>query len=192
MFTYTCSYENEEWECTACVLAQKHDYRIIEIEGKESKLTVYVGGDEFRGNWCFLPENGIAARLSDYTDTFWNTESLSRAFENPYDGRTVAAGISLVYRQFTDVQSYIESLKKSKPSEIAAVLYDSESNEYHCITGIRKKADECTFITLYGKDHKQVEITAPYISMLNYYYGNCMVIENSPYLGLDYKKLIGK
>lgn len=192
MFTYTCSYENEEWKCTARVLAQKHDYRIVEMEGKESKLTAYVGGDEFRGNWCFFPENGIAAQLSDYTDTFWNTESLTRMFGNPYDGRTVAQGISLVYRQFTDVQSYIESLKKRSSGEIVAVLYDSESDEYHCISDIKKKSDECLFITLYGKDYRQAEITAPFISMLNYYYGNCIIIENSPYIGKDYKKLMGK
>ena len=192
MFTYTCSYENEEWECTAAVLIQKHDYRIIEIEGKGSKFTVYVGGEELRGNWCFFPENGIAAQLSDYTDAFWNTESLTRAFDNPYDGRTVAQGIFAVYSHFTDVQSYIKSSRKGKSSEIVAVLYDSKSDEYHCITDIRKESDECVFVTLYGKDYKQIEVTAPFISMLNYYYGNCIIIESSPYLGMNYKKLMSK
>lgn len=87
-------------------------YRISHI-GDDSINNVHHIGVDYNGNYysvifgryinggfCSIPNFGVGCELSNFSDTFWNTESLSKVLKS----KRVAKAIALAISEFEDMR----------------------------------------------------------------------------------------
>lgn len=198
MLEYKCRYNNDEWISSIRNIKEEIGYSILDIEGKSSRIVTYLGRNDDQ-YWCFFPLQELSSHLSYPNDLFWNSEKLESIFGNAYDAVTVARGIQEyhAYKQQTassDIERYIRCLKgKIYSSRISAVLYDKAVNEYHLIFNIRKTHDTCHMLSFTDSDQGigyYYDLSEPFITQLNYYYGDCQILEDSEYIGKNYTDII--
>lgn len=83
-----------------------------------------------------------------------------------------------------DIESYIKEMKgRIYTKKVSVVLYDLDLDGYHLISCIQRSRDECIMLTIYGEDYRYQEFSLPFISQLNHYYGHCVIIEDSSFVG---------
>lgn len=197
MLEYKCHYNNDEWISSIRNIKEEMGYSILDIEGKSSKIVTYLGRNDDQ-YWCFFPIQELSSQLSYPNDLLWNSEKLENIFGNAYDAITVARGIQEyhAYKQSvsSDIEQHIRHLKgKIYSSRISAVLYDKTVNEYHLIFNIRKTHDICNMLSFIDNDKDiryYYDLSEPFITQLNYYYGHCQILEDSEYIGRDYTDII--
>lgn len=88
----TCNYEDDnheihKWFAEIKRIEKYKNYQLIRVEGKGSAIDILVGRTASY-NWICLPEMEVASQLSDWSDTFWNWEKLSRLV-SPCDAITI-------------------------------------------------------------------------------------------------------
>ena len=79
------------------------------IEFKASRNGNLIEGILSRGihfNWIAFPSLGISCQLSDFSDTFWNTEQLDSIFNNPFDVDTALLIIYNLKQIFEIINNY--------------------------------------------------------------------------------------
>lgn len=82
------------------------DYKITYNGDKQIKNIHHVGidyngnyysvifGEYVNGGFCCIPNFGVGCELSDFADTFWNTESLNKVLKNKCAAKAIAMAIS--------------------------------------------------------------------------------------------------
>lgn len=87
-----------------------------------------------------------------------------------------------------DIEKYINTLKGNRNNrKISVVLYDPAWNNHHYIFMINRKQDQCLMMsTFIFSGEKYIELTSPFISQLNTYYGHCEIEETHDFLGMTY------
>ena len=82
------------------------DYKISYI-GDDSINNIHHIGIDYNGNYysvifgryinggfCSIPNFGVGCELSNFSDTFWNTESLSRVLKSKRTAKVIAMAIA--------------------------------------------------------------------------------------------------
>lgn len=195
MLEYNCQYNDEIWNSSIKNIKEEMGYSILEIEGKSSRMMTYIGKNDEQ-YWCFFPEYELSSSLSYPDDLFWNIEKLQRVFDNPYDAVTISYGIQAYYSykrlMTSDIEDYIAHLKgKIYTSKVSVVLYDQSIKMYHLIFKIQRSRDDCIMLS-FRKKNNCYEISEPFLSQLNYYYGHCQILEESHYKGKDIHNIMSK
>ena len=82
------------WDCTVNLVNQHGLFYEAVIEGRGASFHV-IAGPQIHGMFLCIPNWQIGCELSYLNDVFWNSEQL-RHHLNPFDTRTVAAGLALL------------------------------------------------------------------------------------------------
>lgn len=91
----------------------------------------------------------------------------------------------------TNIEEYIKNKKgRLYTNNITVILYDQQKDIYHFLFKINKNKDECLMMTSpTNGTFGSTELNFPFISQLNYYYGDCTIISDHSYLGMRYEKV---
>lgn len=84
--------DDASWSCKLKLIDLHPPFYEVILEGRGSSFHVIVG-PQINGMYLCIPNWQIGCELSALSDTFWNSEQLSRHL-NPVDTRTVAAGLA--------------------------------------------------------------------------------------------------
>lgn len=99
MMRFRCSYqwdpdERDDWDgVVSQITCFKNHYEVFFIS--RSSLRVLIGKCT-SGLFACLPDYSAGCYLSTLNDTFYNSEKLIRAMENPVDGTTVACALKVL------------------------------------------------------------------------------------------------
>lgn len=94
---YHCSDKTGEWDCQLRVTSNGHEMREIIISGDGNGFHALVGKYAF-GLFIAFPQLGKSCELSDFSDLFWNTESIGRIF-NKRDTKTIVIALTLLVEE---------------------------------------------------------------------------------------------
>ena len=70
---------------------------IVEYNGNSFSV---IFGRYINGGFFSIPNWGVGGELGQFSDTFWNTESLSRALKN----KRVAKAIAMAIAEFSEME----------------------------------------------------------------------------------------
>lgn len=89
------------------------------------------------------------------------------------------------------IEEYINNLKGNRNnSKISIALYDAKNDNYHFIYRINKLKDTCMMAsTSIYPDVHFIELSLPFISQLNEYYGHCQIDEDNEFIGMNYEEI---
>lgn len=196
MLSYQCQFNDEIWNSSIVDMNEKIDYTILEIEGKSSRIITYIGKNDEQ-YWCCFPEYELSSGLSYPDDVFWNIEKLQCVFHNPYDAVTVTYGIKAYYEYrdsvSEDIEKYISCIGgRIYTNKVSVILYDRASEIYHLLFKIRRNRDECMMLSIRIGNGYYDDMSSPMITQLNYYFGHCHILKDSPYIGTDIDTIIKK
>ena len=85
------------------------------------------------------------------------------------------------------IEEYIKRLPKKElnSNRISVVLYDPNWNNYHLMYKINVRKDTCIMMsTSIYPGMNFTELTLPFISQLNAYYGHCVIDKSNTLIGL--------
>lgn len=93
---YTCTMKQGKgktiWQGSVRLLAKRTGQYEAEITGRGTYFHVIAGCHQY-GNYLCIPNHDVGCELSDFSDTFWNTERLSGLLKRKVDAVTVACGL---------------------------------------------------------------------------------------------------
>lgn len=91
----------------------------------------------------------------------------------------------------TNIEEYIKNKRgRLYTKNITVILYDKQRDIYHYLFKINRNKDECLMMTSpTNNTFGIIDLHFPFISQLNYYYGDCSIVSNHSYLGMSYEKV---
>ena len=195
MIDYKCKYSNETWEASIVPIEKAKDYSRLRITSdlfNDVNIFLWHKDHEY---WLTIPKNNIACMLAYPTDTFWNFEAIARCTDDKYFSKTISIGISEYYKfkeNTIDIEEYIKKLRgRLNAYKSSLVLYDQQAKIYYVLSNIDRKTDSCTMLAIpINKDYGYCEISTPFISQLNAYYGHCKILRENKFLQKNIRDLM--
>ncbi len=90
---HTCGKHSWTGEINILSHTPYHTEAVINARG--SSFHVITGSYEY-GNYLCIPNIDFGCELSYLSDTFWNTESISRHLDNPVDVESLVSALKII------------------------------------------------------------------------------------------------
>lgn len=91
MHTFTCTSRKETWHGKIVMLKNHGNHYEFTIQSRSSIMVIF--GKTSRGYFACMPDFNVGCHLVDLSDSFWNTERLTKVL-GKVDGITVANALA--------------------------------------------------------------------------------------------------
>ena len=93
---YLCNADlsctSQTWTGELSLLVHSTFFSEAVISGRGLRFHI-IAGKYQNGNYLCIPNWNLGCELSDLSDTFWNTESISRQLDDPFAVETIVSGL---------------------------------------------------------------------------------------------------